>query len=221
MFKGITWGFVYKVSETNKIAAALDYLNIREQQLGGYDVFVVPVYPLDTTEETYSVVYIATSECKGFLGENSYEQIADDIATSCGKIGHNIEYLFRLTDFMREYLPGEPDAHLYSIDRIVRKKIGLDEDGTECWEELLDIPIFKELVTPQRNDCKKLWRDAIKAQMRKESGIDRWSVLLLQITEMRQLKAEGVKRIDFRNSLDISGDDRSRRGGQTCIHLKN
>ncbi|XP_066919754.1 glutathione-specific gamma-glutamylcyclotransferase 1-like [Clytia hemisphaerica] len=209
---GTTWGLVYEISDTSKIATALDYLNVREQKIGGYEVYVVPVHPLDSCDQKheamYSILYIATPECKGFLGEDSYDKLAGDIATSCGKIGHNIEYLFRLTDFMREFLPGEPDEHLYTLDRLVRRKTGVNENGTETWFELLDKTDFERLVyPPSKYDYKKLWRKAIMRQVRKKSKIDRWALLLLQIDNMRDRRSDLLEKVEFGTSLDIGDDE--------------
>lgn len=244
---------VYEVSDAEKIAAALDYLNVREQKIGGYEVYIVPVYPLsslknaenneeestshkgendrvngsirgengeltnslgkengaeDHDETMYSILYIATPECKGFVGDKPYDTLASSIATACGKIGHNIEYLFRLTDFMREHVPAEPDDHLYTLDSLVRKQIGLNKDGEETWEQLLaENEEFKKLVFPHKNDYKKLWKDAIRRQVRRRSTIDRWGLLLLQIHSMKRRRSVDLERIDFGTTLDLSHDE--------------
>lgn len=232
--QGKTWGLVYEVSDADKIAAALDYLNVREQKIGGYEVYIVPVYPLSEDslkgengvngggngsigkengvehhEETmYSILYIATPECRGFVGDKPYNILANSIATACGKIGHNIEYLFRLTDFMREKVPEELDEHLYTLDSLVRKQIGLNEDGEETWEQLLaENDAFKKLVFPHKNDYKKLWREAIRRQVRRKSTIDRWALLLLQIHNMKRRRSVALEKIDFGTSLDLPDEE--------------
>lgn len=213
--QGRTWGLVYEVSDGEKIAVALDYLNVREQKIGGYEVYVVPVYPLgycesitngheeESNSTMYSILYIATPECRGYIGDKPYDSLATTIATACGKIGHSIEYLFRLTDFMRASVPAEPDEHLYTLDALVRRKIGLpDEDQNSTWQELLENDDFRRLVFPHKTDYKRLWKNAIALQVRKKSSIDRWGTLLMQIQNMKRRRSVQLQRIDFGNSLD-------------------
>lgn len=54
-----------------------------------------------------------------------------------GRCGPNIEYLFRLVDFMREHAPHAEDEHLYDIDMLVRKLLGLPVDRTISWQEMI------------------------------------------------------------------------------------
>ena len=209
---------VYEVRDAQKIAAALDYLNVREQKIGGYEVYIVPVYPLvkpseipleeENDESMYSILYIATPECRGYVGETPYDSLAASIATARGEIGHNIEYLFRLTDFMRKHVPTEPDEHLYTLDSLVRRKIGLRQDGEETWEQLLaDSKELRKLVFPHQTNYKRLWKEAINRQVRQQTTIDRWGLLLLQIQSMKCRRSVELERIDFGDSLDVSDSD--------------
>ena len=121
----------------------MDYLQLREQSLGHYEISIVPVYTQNIANKPfYSIVYYATPKNNLYLGDGPIEKLADDIATGIGKVGHNIEYLFRLTDFMRQYLPNENDEHLFALDRLVRSKIGLCTKHILPWHKLLESERF-------------------------------------------------------------------------------
>ncbi|NXL93606.1 CHAC1 glutamylcyclotransferase, partial [Alectura lathami] len=114
---GCTWGVAYKVCG-EQIAASLQYLNVREAVLGGYDTKLVTFYPQDKDagESIQALVYIATPQNPSYLGPASEEDIAAQIITSSGCAGHNIEYLLRLADFMHYFCPQVEDKHLFSIE---------------------------------------------------------------------------------------------------------
>ena len=78
---------VYEITGSEKIEKALDYLQLREQTIGQYEIRIVPVYTQGTTSEPiYSLVYYATPKNDLYLGDGPIEQVADDIATSYGKV---------------------------------------------------------------------------------------------------------------------------------------
>ncbi|XP_040458189.1 glutathione-specific gamma-glutamylcyclotransferase 1 [Falco naumanni] len=112
-----TWGVAYEV-RGEQIAASLQYLNVREAVLGGYDTKLVTFHPQeeDAEEPILALVYIATPQNPSYLGPASEEDIAAQIIVSSGCAGHNIEYLLRLADFMRYFCPQAEDKHLFSIE---------------------------------------------------------------------------------------------------------
>ncbi|XP_009997908.1 PREDICTED: cation transport regulator-like protein 1 [Chaetura pelagica] len=112
-----TWGVAYEV-RGEQIAASLQYLNMREAVLGGYDTKLVKFHPQeeDAEEPILALVYIATPQNPSYLGPASEEDIAAQIIVSSGCAGHNIEYLLRLADFMRFFCPQAEDKHLFSIE---------------------------------------------------------------------------------------------------------
>ena len=109
---------------------------------------MLPVYSKQTnnTKPINAIVYYATPQNKNYTGEEDEEKIASIISMSHGVAGHNIEYLFRITDFMREYLPNEDENHLYKIDRIVRSKIGLQPYNIFPWITLVKKGYFKRII---------------------------------------------------------------------------
>uniref|UniRef100_A0A8D0G9C8 Gamma-glutamylcyclotransferase n=1 Tax=Sphenodon punctatus TaxID=8508 RepID=A0A8D0G9C8_SPHPU len=116
-YDGCTWGVAYEV-RGEQIATSLQYLNVREGVLGGYDTKLVKFYPQDkeTEEPILALVYIATAQNPSYLGPASEEEIASQIIVSSGCSGHNIEYLLQLADFMRYFCPHVEDEHLFSIE---------------------------------------------------------------------------------------------------------
>lgn len=94
-----------------------------------------------------AIIYYATPLNPNYTGEDEGEEkIAKIISSSFGVSGHNIEYLFRLADFMRERLPNESEPHLYTLDRLVRTKVGLCVREPLSWKLLIQCDRFKRLV---------------------------------------------------------------------------
>lgn len=122
---GITWGCAYKI--TGRIA--LTYLKHRECSLGGYSTKYTKFYPrvaadhMDLSGEAFSaLLYIATEENSLWMGESPLETIAKEIVESEGPSGHNVEYLIRLANFMRDELRGVnvEDNHLFQLEQLVK-----------------------------------------------------------------------------------------------------
>jgi len=138
---GRVWGVVYEVKGKDKIKTACDRLYVREQSIGCYDMKMLPVYSKDSAafhgKPIPAIIYYATPHNPNYTGDEGEEKIAKIIATSHGVSGHNIEYLFRLVDFMRESLPNELEPHLYTLDSLVRTKVGLCCKTPLSWRLLL------------------------------------------------------------------------------------
>lgn len=79
-------------------------------------------YPLQG--EPFNVlVYIATPKNPLWLGEAQETDIASQIVDCSGPSGHNVEYVLRLANFMRDYFPSETDHHLYRLEEEIIRKI--------------------------------------------------------------------------------------------------
>lgn len=106
----------YEVTDS-QIEGCLQYLNTRENELGGYVSEMVEFNPREKGQRTLlALVYIATPDNPIYLGPASDKEIAAQIAICRGNTGHNIEYLLRLAEFMRLYCPDVEDEHLFSIE---------------------------------------------------------------------------------------------------------
>ncbi|RLW10050.1 hypothetical protein DV515_00002306 [Chloebia gouldiae] len=136
-----TWGVAYEV-RGEQIAASLEYLNMREAVLGGYDTKLVKFHPQekDAEEPILALVYIATPQNPSYLGPASEEDIAAQIIVSSGCAGHNIEYLLRLADFMRYFCPQAEDKHLFSIEEALISILPCLYYTEESLEESASVP---------------------------------------------------------------------------------
>lgn len=121
--EGITWGCAYKVTGDS----ALEYLKQRECTLGGYVTIDTKFFPRVAVEnsdicgEAFPVlVYIATDKNAHWLGENSISSIAQQIVDSSGPSGHNVEYVLKLANFMKEEISEAYDEHLFCLEKSVR-----------------------------------------------------------------------------------------------------
>jgi len=161
------WGLVFEVRGKEKIASCLDKLCLREQSLGHYEVSMVPVYTTERGSEAseasegkqtvHAIVYRALPGNDLYMGESSDEEISFDIATSHGVCGHNLEYLLRLTDFLRDQAPDEEDPHVFGVERLVRQRLGL---RNQTWHNLLQCTEFRRIVDGQTDDIALLCKDS-------------------------------------------------------------
>lgn len=69
------------------------------------------------------MVYVATPNNCHWLGEDTTDNIAEQIVECHGPSGHNVEYLLRLADFMREEIPDVVDPHLFELEFLVLEKL--------------------------------------------------------------------------------------------------
>ncbi|XP_012284752.1 putative glutathione-specific gamma-glutamylcyclotransferase 2 isoform X2 [Orussus abietinus] len=134
------YGRAFKVKDNE----AMRYLEKRECSLGGYLTALTTFYSRDDGKSFPAVLYIATNKNEHWLGKAPLQTIADQIAESSGPSGHNVEYLLRLADFMRRYLPEAHDEHLFSLEVMVRSLI---KERNLCLRTLMGNPEFLDLAT--------------------------------------------------------------------------
>lgn len=119
---GVVWGKAFRLTGE----AALPYLDNRECKLGGYRTQFSTFYVRNNRDEIRefpALIYIATPDNKHWLGDAPLPEIADQIVSSKGATGHNVEYLLRLAIFMREAVPEAEDSHLFTLEILVLNKI--------------------------------------------------------------------------------------------------
>lgn len=80
---------------------ALRYLNCREAELGGYRTEVVSFTPRQG-RAFQVLLYIATPDSREWSGPTPLPRIARQITACRGPAGHNLEYLLRLADFIKD-----------------------------------------------------------------------------------------------------------------------
>jgi cation transport regulator ChaC len=98
--------------------AVFDVLDHREKN--GYLRHVAPLLFDDSTEAD-GLVYIADEHNAAFLGPASDGDIARQIASARGPSGANRDYVLHLADALRAI--GEEDAHVFAIERALRRGI--------------------------------------------------------------------------------------------------
>lgn len=97
---------------------AISYLSKRECVLGGYISQFTDFYPIKG--EAFKVLaYVATPKNPLWMGDADDRDIAHQIIDCSGPSGHNVEYLVRLANFMREHFSDEHDSHLFSLEKEV------------------------------------------------------------------------------------------------------
>ena len=103
---------------------ALDYLNNREMTLGGYIQKITLFHTADNKHPPFPVlVFVATPKSSYWLGPAEAHSIADQVISSSGPSGHNVEYVLRLADWFHQMLPHVHDDHLFSIEQQIRIKV--------------------------------------------------------------------------------------------------
>jgi len=132
-----TFGKAFILKSKEQIAAAMDHLIMREISLGGYCLGFTPFHRLDLASRSSSLsssssssivddaisgvpalVFSATTENEYYLGPEKMLSMAKTIANADGPSGHNIEYLVKICDFMRELPPDIDDNHLLRLEKL-------------------------------------------------------------------------------------------------------
>ncbi|XP_075227225.1 putative glutathione-specific gamma-glutamylcyclotransferase 2 isoform X2 [Lycorma delicatula] len=120
--QGTVWGKAFRLTGE----AALPYLDNRECVLGGYKTQFATFYVRNDRDENASfpvLIYVARPDNRLWLGDAPLPDIANQIITSKGATGHNVEYLLRLAKFMREDIPEAEDSHLFTLEFLVMTRI--------------------------------------------------------------------------------------------------
>ncbi|XP_033637965.1 putative glutathione-specific gamma-glutamylcyclotransferase 2 [Asterias rubens] len=140
--KGVTWGIAFLLHGEHQIQAALRHLTTRECRLGGYAINNNTTFYTRNGCEHTVMVFTATSECEHYMGPAAPETIASQIVNSRGMSGHNLEYLFRLADIVRELIPEDNDEHLFDLEekakRILRNLQGRTMSQEMCLDSVVE-----------------------------------------------------------------------------------
>jgi len=171
--KARTWGVGFELVGQEEIQEAMLHLGMRECKMGGYIIEVVPFYCRETKQQHPCILFNALQSNKNFLGSASTEALAKQIYASTGPSGHNVEYVTRLTDYIRAFIPEETDEHLFGIDRYIRKWLKRDN---VCLDTLLKTAEqnAKNLVSSADDPLyESLWKTWRTDEVRNNSSIAR------------------------------------------------
>merc|ERR1712137_301961 len=119
---GRVWGVAFEVVGRSQIQEAMDHLGMRECMLGGYDVEMVPFHFRGCHDQTVPViVFNALPENPHYLGPAALDDLANQVVSSKGPSGHNVEYVTRLAEFVRHQMPEDSDEHLFELESHIMK----------------------------------------------------------------------------------------------------
>ncbi|CAD5116408.1 DgyrCDS5299 [Dimorphilus gyrociliatus] len=108
------YGIAYKLPGED-VKAQLDY---RERE--DYSNVEVTFYPFEG-EPFPLMIYIGSEDSPNYLGPSPIECMAQQIYSSEGPSGKNIEYLFNLADATRNLVPNFTDDHLFELEAAVKQ----------------------------------------------------------------------------------------------------
>lgn len=112
----VCFGRAYLVHERDR-ALVVDTLDVREQ--GGYERLSLAIHrPDGSVLAERALVYVATHENDNWLGEAPLHVIAGEVRERRGPSGHNVDYVLRLADALREMDAHDP--HVFSLAELLR-----------------------------------------------------------------------------------------------------
>jgi cation transport protein ChaC len=111
-----TDGVAFRVAP-DRAPQVLADLDVREK--GGYARHVTRLRLREPGEIVTGLVYVATSRNPNYLGPADTDAIVAQVKASRGPSGHNVEYVLRLAEAVRD-LGGE-DAHLFELEAQLRR----------------------------------------------------------------------------------------------------
>lgn len=122
LFQNNVWGVAYEIVGEQHIRQILEYLFNRETTLGGYRTvttrFLQDTPTIKLTPEV--LVFIATGDNDLFLGPKESTHMAEQIVNTKGDAGPNSDYVTKMADFVRTFIPHDKDHHLFELDSAIR-----------------------------------------------------------------------------------------------------
>ena len=110
------WGVAYKIPQevVDDVKKRLAY---RERD---YVTRSLIFHPRENNKKAFNIMlYIGTPDHPNF-GPADEAEIAQVIRRSIGPSGKNTEYLFKLAEYVRKYIPEDQDNHLFELEHLVR-----------------------------------------------------------------------------------------------------
>ncbi|XKL61916.1 hypothetical protein PGB90_001749 [Kerria lacca] len=148
----VVWGRAFEITSESD---SFRYLQTRECSNGGYLPEMVTFYPTDDTNSSsvQAITFIAYSDNCFWLGDAPLMEISSQISRTKGIAGHNAEYLLKLADYIRKYIPQDQDDELFALEILVleqlkRQKLNLNDvmvmdnrSGVELEEQIIQSTI--------------------------------------------------------------------------------
>jgi len=106
-------GMAYQIAAADR-EQVFGHLDYREK--GGYSLLDVVLRFADG-EAAEALVYIATADNPNYLGPADMTRMAAQVSASQGPSGHNVEYVLRLAQALREM--AAEDDHVFELERLV------------------------------------------------------------------------------------------------------
>ena len=129
---------MFEITGEENVTKTLEQLDAREYSYTRDEANVFFKNSSSANNETSvcAVVYFANTKHKNFVEEEDLTETAEVIARARGMMGHNVEYLFRVIDFMREnQLDSREDEYLFELNDLVRSRIGIPASLT-TWQQI-------------------------------------------------------------------------------------
>merc|ERR1712071_363835 len=139
-----TWGVAFQLRGKVQILEAINHLNMRETQLGGYDIVMTDFYPQIPFVNAFGeheppsvkvMVFMATVENPIYLGPVSSMKMSQEICAASGVCGTNVEYLLKLCQWQKSYVPKVKDTHLMNLETHclhIMKDVIQEQQTTRC-----------------------------------------------------------------------------------------
>jgi len=80
-------------------------------------------YQTTSDSTIHALVFTVTHDNDLYLGPSDITTLAREIAGASGFAGTNVEYVTKMADFIREFIPEEEDSHLFELDRQVKFEV--------------------------------------------------------------------------------------------------
>ena len=81
-------------------------------------------FGMSITSPVQVLTYTVTPDNDMYLGPAGFTDMARQIATASGSAGSNVEYVTKMAEFVRSYIPEDNDSYLFELDRMVREQVG-------------------------------------------------------------------------------------------------
>lgn len=87
------------------------------------------------------LVYTVTPDNSLYLGQDSVTNMAHQIAECRGTAGTNAEYVIKIAEFIRKFIPEDNDEYLFALDAKIRERLYRQIDSQRTSGSLSDVVV--------------------------------------------------------------------------------